>query len=227
VTIGFFYIDTGTESAAANLACARLMVQSAKREMPSVKMVQFTDQVTSGIKGVDEVRRKPSEPMALLRMRHHAGVKGDWLFVDTDVYFQRDVRRVFREHEFDIAVTNRDWKHLKAAGGFTARMPFNTGVVFSRSPHFWREVYGRLRTFPANLQQWMGDQEVIGDLVHENEDMRWFNVHQLKGSLFNYPPAIRLEKTEATRIDEAWIVHYKGPSRKKQMLSRGKVKKCA
>jgi hypothetical protein len=63
-------------------------------------------------------------------------------------------------------------------------------------------------------------------LVHENEDMRWFSIHQLKGSLFNYPPTIRLEKTEGTRIDEAWIVHYKGPSRKKMMLSRGKAKPC-
>jgi hypothetical protein len=226
VTIGFFYIDTGTDSAAANLACARLMVKSAKREMPNVGVVQFTDDATPAIKGVDEVRRKPSEPMALLRMRHHSSVTGDWLFVDTDVYFQRSVKSVFREHEFDIAVTNRDWKHLKAAGGFTARMPFNTGVVFSRSPAFWREVYGRLRQYPKSLQQWMGDQEVIGDLVHENEDMRWFSIHQLKGSLFNYPPTIRLEKTEGTRIDEAWIVHYKGPSRKKMMLSRGKAKPC-
>jgi hypothetical protein len=227
VTIGFFYIDTGTESAAANLACARLMVQSAKREMPSVKVVQFTDMTTPVIKGVDEVRRKPSEPMALLRMRHHSGVKGDWLFVDTDVYFQQDVCRVFRENKFDIAVTNRNWEHLKAAGGFTARMPFNTGVVFSRSPRFWREVYRRLRLFPASLQQWMGDQEAIGDLVAENAEMGWFTVHQLSGSRFNYPPEIKLQTTATQRLEAAAIVHYKGPSRKKQMLSRGKAKKCA
>lgn len=224
MTIGFFYIHTKTDSAEANLACARVMVKSAKREMPHVKVVQFTDLTTAEIKGVDAVIRKPSEPMALLRMRHHAGVSGDWLFVDTDVYFQRDVKRVFREQAFDIAVTNRDWKHLKAAGGFTARMPFNTGVVFSRSPSFWREVYGRLRQYPADLQQWMGDQEVIGDLVQENDEMRWFDIYQLKGSHFNYPPTIRLEKSEAQRMEEAWIVHYKGPSRKPMMLSRGKAK---
>jgi hypothetical protein len=227
MTIGFFYINTGTDIADANLACARLMVKSAKREMPNVKVVQFTDHATSGIKGVDEVRRKPSEPMALLRMRHHASVKGEWLFVDTDVYFQQDVSRVFREHEFDIAVTNRNWEHLKAAGGFTARMPFNTGVVFSRSPRFWREVYRRLRMFPPKLQHWMGDQEVIGDLVADNEEMGWFSVHQLSGSQFNYPPEIKLKNTATERLEAAAIVHYKGPSRKKQMLSRGRAKKCA
>lgn len=224
MTIGFFYIDAGTESADANRACARVMVQSAKREMPNTRVVQFTDEATSGIKGVDAVVRKPTEPMALLRMRHHAAVKGDWLFVDTDVVFQNDVSRVFRQHSFDIAVTNRDWTHLKAAGGFTARMPFNTGVVFSRAPRFWREVYSRLRAYPPDLQQWMGDQEAIGDLVRENDEMRWFTIHQLKGSIFNYPPEIKLETTATQRLAAASIVHYKGPSRKQMMLKRGKAK---
>jgi hypothetical protein len=163
--------------------------------------------------------------MALLRMRHHAGVQGKWLFVDTDVVFQQDCRKIFKNYPpFDIGVTTRDWSHLKPAGGFSERMPFNTGVVFSRQPHFWGEVYTRLRSKDPELQQWMGDQEVIGEIVEE--EFCRYNVRRLSGRKLNFPPVVNEDERSAKyeeQLRDAWIVHYKGPSRKQLLLDRMKV----
>jgi hypothetical protein len=150
-------------------------------------------------------------------------VQGRWLFVDTDVLFQQDVRPVFRNYpHFDIGVTSRAWTHLKPANGFSERMPFNTGVVFSTCPHFWSEVYTRLRDYESEKQRWMGDQEVIGEICLE-EPCR-YNVRVLSGQKFNFPPVTE-DPSESYERDlaQALIVHYKGPTRKALMLERACV----
>jgi hypothetical protein len=221
MNIGVYHIDAQTPDSEIGYLCAREMVKSAKARMPAVRIVHFTDLESPPIKGVDEVRRKPSEPMALLRMRHHAGVKGEWLFVDTDVIFQKPVHKVFRE-DFDIAVTTRNWPHLKVAVGFTERMPFNSGVMFSRCPAFWSEVYCRLRQSDRDLQEWMGDQEVICDLVTD-PDTRYTFRH-VKGSIYNFPPALPDDAVDSLALQaDAAIVHYKGPRRKPLLLKRLKM----
>lgn len=214
--IGFFHVDTDREACGLMRLCARGLVKSARKTMPGVEIVHFTDLTTKGIKGVDEVRRKPSEPMGLLRIRHNAGVPGEWVFVDTDVYFQESVQHVFKL-DFDVAVTQRDWSHLKAAGGFSDRMPFNTGVVFSRCPRFWSDVYTRMRdTLEPEQQEWMGEQQAICDVAGETDR---YAIRQLPGSRFNFPPAVPGLKP-VSRQEDAAILHYKGPDRKRLMVKR-------
>ena len=227
MNIGFYHIDTQTPDSDIGYLCAREMIKSAKARMQSCRVVHFTDLDSPAVKGVDEVRRKPSEPMALLRMRHHAGVPGDWLFVDTDVIFQKPVQKVFK-NPFDIAVTTRNWPHLKAAVGFTEKMPFNTGVIFSRCPAFWGEVYTRLRLLGPDLQEWMGDQEVICNMVED--DACRYTIAKLKGSQYNYPPALAEDFDDGKASQaEAAILHYKGPRRKTLLLGRLKQesRRCA
>ena len=224
MTIGFLHLEHG-DSAKEARNCAKAMVASARKVMPEIKIVQFSDLDTKEIKGVGAVRRKPMEPMGLLRMRHCAGVPGDWLFVDTDVIFQKSVTHVFKR-KFDVALTTRDWTHVKATGGFTERMPFNTGVVFSRSPHFWGEVYTRLRNYPKELQHFMGEQEVINDVAKEER----YRIRKLRGCIYNFPPdKPGAMPTNEQLFAEAAVLHYKG-ARKALMLERHfpvKVKQCA
>lgn len=216
--IGFYHVATQTPASDIGYECARLMVKSAKRVMPIVPVVHFTDMDSPPVKGVDAVHRKPSEPMALLRMRHHAGVQGEWLFVDTDVIFQRTVRKVF-DSEFDIGVTTRNWPHVKAAAGFTERMPYNMGVVFSRCPQFWSEVYLRLKQLTPEQQAWMGDQEVFCDVLAE--PWRPYAVKHLQGTRYNFPPMVPDDVIDwGTLEDDASILHYKGARRKPMLLNR-------
>lgn len=195
------------------------MVKSAKKLMPFVPIVHFTDETSKAVKGVSAVRRKPAEPMGLLRMRHCAGVEGNWLFVDTDILFQQPVDQVFKR-SFDVAVTKRDWAHLRTATGFAEKMPFNTGVVFSRRPHFWGEVYTRLRNMDDEQQEFMGEQQVICDLAQDDR----YKVLKLSGTQYNFPPELP-DAVPAHKLQKyASIVHYKG-DRKSMMLQESQ--RCA
>lgn len=213
--IGFYLIDTQTLDSMCGYACAQALIASARRVMPTCQIVHFTDDISPSVEGVDETIRLMGEPMARLRMRHHASVTGNWVFVDTDVVFQADVQSVFTT-DFDIAVADRDWEHVKAAAGFTDRMPFNMGVVFSRTHSFWAECYARVRQLEKPQQRWMGDQEVFCELIEEGR----FTVHQLPGSVYNFPPS--LDDNDVSRAIEAKaaIVHFKGAQRKPMMLRR-------
>jgi hypothetical protein len=224
--VGVYHVDGKTDASEQMYACGRLLVRSVHKSMRGVKVVHFTDLTSRPIKGVDDVRRKPSEPMALLRMRHHAGVTGEWVFVDTDVCVRRSVQHVF-EKPFDIALTTRNWHHLKQANGFAERMPYNTGVVFSRCPAFWGEVYTRLRREDDEAQHWMGDQQVIGDMA-ESDTCR-YGIRKVWGSKYNFPPAVGKDDNHALSLkmqQDAAILHYKGPARKAMMLRDG-IATCA
>jgi hypothetical protein len=221
VNIGFFLVDTGTVDSALGIVCATALMNSARQAMPHARVVQFTDEQSPSVAGVDEVRRLPVEPMALLRMKHHASVTGEWLFVDSDVYFQHDVTSVF-EQKFDVALTTRDWPHLKKAQGFSDRMPFNVGVVFSRSHKFWRDVYKRVADMPKAEREWMGDQQAICDMVTGSR----YRFAFLKGSRYNFPPSMDDSKASNKLLRKALIVHYKGPERKALLLNRLNDESC-
>lgn len=218
MTIGFFLVNNGSLDAALGVTCAEALIDSAKRTMPTVPVVQFTDETTEAVEGVDEVRRKPAEPMAVLRMRHHASVEGDWLFVDSDVIFQREVQHVFADR-FDVAITTRNWSHLKPAVGFSERMPFNVGVVFSRCRPFWKRVLERVTAMPDDAQQWMGDQQAVCDVVADRK-LR-FHVKFLKGSKYNLPPSMEDGNALSAELErKANIIHYKGTERKALLMER-------
>ncbi len=229
MTIGFYHVEQPTQESYDAYIWARGMVASVRRTMAEVKVVQLTDLTSRAVKGIDGVRRKPAEPMALLRMRHQAGLSGDWLFVDTDVIFERSVESMFRK-SFDIAIPKRNWDHLKPAPGFTERMPFNTGVMFSRCPSFFAEAYARLRLLSDQQQHWMGDQEVINDIL--TEDRPRYGVRYINGLRYNFPPVVPDPDAKAKLAElrsQVKITHYKGAARKAMLLERlkGEARQCA
>jgi hypothetical protein len=219
VTVGFLHVEA--EPNADGRTCAVGMVASCKRAMPNVPVVQFSDKHTPAIDGVDDVRRLPMESLALLRFRHQAAVAGEWLFLDTDVIVQKDVRKVFHG-VFHLALTTRNWKHLKPAYGFSERMPFNAGVIFSRSHAFWQDCLEVLETSDVHDQQFMGHQQIICDVAQSGR----YRVAYVKGSTYNCPPFVEGGKEggdpDLSRrlVANAHIVHYKGAARKPMLLKR-------
>lgn len=224
MTIGFLHVDGATASSEFAYLGARALVQSIRQCMLGTRIVQFSDLTSRVVKGVDAVRRKPAEPMGLLRLRHCAGVEGAWIFVDTDMMFQKNVRPVFKS-AFDVALTTRDWSHLKPASGFSERMPYNTGIVFSRNPHFWGECYTRLRDLDSDAQHFMGEQQVINQVAEETHR---YHVKKLPGSVYNYPPPLP-GPTPEEREAQAAVLHYKGADRKALLMQRirGEAQACA
>lgn len=176
---------------------AKALISSVRRVMPDVEIFQLTDGKTRGYPGVGVIRLDDDVPMAIRRMLLHASLPGDWLFVDTDVVIQKDVRHVF-EDDFDIAVTDRvgsAWENSPDVVG----MPYNMGVTFSRNPAFWAAAAEKLKTLPAKLQQWEGDQRVVCSLTKD------WNTKVLPGLIYNHTPY-----TPEEDRSHAAILHFKG-----------------
>lgn len=184
---------------------ADILVRSIRAAMPSVPIVQFTDETSPKVDGVDEVRRKPHGKMLERRMEHYAEAKGEWLLLDTDTVVQQDVQAVF-DQPFDVAVADRNWPAIPCTDEYRRVMPFNTGVIFQRNPSVYQQALAIWRGFSADEQAaWTSEQRAVAMAVSS------FTVHVLPGMVYNRPPA-----TQHEDVSDAAIVHFKG-SRKAWM----------
>ncbi len=192
-----------------DLRLPSIMAASAKRL--GYALVQMTDERTPAVPGVDALARLPwdGERLMTYRLQHLAALPEPALIVDTDVVIVRDVSAVW-EHEFDVALTRRAGPALDPTGVDLAEvMPYNTGVMFSRSQAFWQRCYDLCREFPPEAQRWYGDQYAVRFAAPE------FKVLELPVDPYNYSPA-----TAAEDVSGKLIVHYKG-KRKEWMLAAG------
>jgi len=192
-----------------DLRLPAVMAASAKRF--GYELVQMTDERTAAVPGVDTVLRLAwdGERLMTYRLQHLAALGGQALIVDTDVVFMRDVRHVW-EQVFDVALTRRAGPALDPNGVDLAEvMPYNTGVMFSRSQAFWQRCHELCLGFPPEVQRWYGDQYAVRFAAPG------FEVLELAVDPYNYSPASREED-----VSERYVVHYKGP-RKEWMLALG------
>jgi hypothetical protein len=191
---------------------ATALVEQLVRTMPGVPIIQLSDTRTDRVPGVEEVWRiATTGPILEQRLRHYAALPaGDWLLLDTDIVIRADVRAVFEDATWDLALCDRNWAHAPQTVSILQRMPFNAGVVFSRSQAFWYDVRAAWASLPPEAQSgWEGEQLAIYEVVRSGK----FRIKILPGQQYNFPP------TEGKPIPEdAAILHYKG-ARKAQLAA--------
>jgi hypothetical protein len=209
VNVGFYHAGESEQ----HLRLVRRLIDSVDMYMPGVGAVAFTEPVGDFLVAMlapDMRVLMPPGAVALCCLEAFASVFGDWLFVDTDVEIRSDVRHVFEDKDFDIAVATREGTLLEKEVGtkFMARMPVNKGSVFSRSQAFWQACAEYCRTLPDKQQNWMGDQVAVNYVISSGQ----FKVKILPNA-YNYPP-----KSKTDDLSGKHIVHYKGPNRKKWAL---------
>jgi hypothetical protein len=190
---------------------APLMVESIRR-VTGYHVVQMSDLTTPEVDGADEVVRIPFRvPLMSYRLKHLANFPYDqWVTFDTDVLVKKGLDDVWHK-PFDIAVTKRrPGKVTDTRDGtdVAPSMPFNTGVMFSREPQFWRDAYAWLRKQSDGVQAWYGDQLAVAEIASQDR----YKVLKLPASEFNWTPATRDERSDA----RVW--HYKGAEPKKWLL---------
>jgi hypothetical protein len=196
VRVGFFTVFRHDPQ---HYVLAEIMVRSVHAQMPGVPVVQFTDETSPPVPGVDSVNRKPGGPLLERRLEHYADCSGDWLLLDTDTLVRRDVRDVFPVEPFDAAFADRAWPHLPQGDSVLTSMPFNTGVAFSRNQALWQRVLADWREHGDT--DWLSEQRSVWRVVRKGA----FLVRVLPGMVYNYPP-----KSQKDPCKEAAIVHYKG-----------------
>ena len=198
----------------ADHAIPSLMVASVKAAMPGTEIVQMTDQATPAVPGVDSVVRQDwdGKKLMIYRLAHLAALeRAACVILDTDVVVQRSIAPVF-EQAFDVALTVRHEavKTLDKTKNLTPEMPYNTGVMFSREPRFWKAALEACRALPEKQHDWWGDQLSVKQVA----DTGQFNVLELPCEVYNYSPG-----TESEDLGGRHVVHYKG-ARKVWMKQR-------
>jgi lipopolysaccharide biosynthesis glycosyltransferase len=201
VNVGFYHDGPPSAHAAA-------MVASVSRVMPGTPIFQFSPEGTATMKGVTRIVTPPQPLIARAVLEAYASVTGEWLFLDTDVLVLQNVEKIF-VMEFDVAVAERrgTYKPEEERRKFMARMPWNKGVVYSRSQPFWEAAVARIGQLKESAQAWMGDQQAVCDVVASGA----FHVATLANT-FNYPPQHRHDGADKH------VLHFKGP-RKPWMLT--------
>jgi len=181
--------------------CARIMLGSARRQMPNAEIIQMTDMDEPPLDGVDTVLRMPwdgtKDDATKWRLRHLERIDGDVISADTDIVFRRDVSKVF-DWDFDIAIARRDGPIMTPDGrDLTKIMAFNSGIMWCRNNAVWKRCL-----------QWLAKHDDIGwysDQMAVNMVLPEFHVLKLHADNFNYSPS-RIGENLSRR----YVVHYKG-----------------
>lgn len=180
----------------------------ALKEVHGCEVVQMSDLRSEAVAGVDRVIRLPFKvPLMLYRFKHLLSFEHDeLLIIDTDVIAKLPIEDVW-ERPFDVGLTLRDQGELYNGDGadIGGDMPFNTGVMFSRSQQFWEDCYQWLEKQSPELQNWYGDQKAVAQIAHRPQ----YLVNVFPCSEFNWAPNSRDDSSNA----RFW--HYKGAVRKK------------
>lgn len=199
---GFVQLGFYAQGEGPHLQIAKYLIESAQKVMPDVPIFQLTDDKTPEIEGAKAVRIGGEMPMGVRRLTHYAALGGDWLFVDTDVLFKRDVRDVFDSKAFDVAIAEREGTYM-AGTKYAERNPYNFGVVFSRNQDFWRMLLPHLKQMDPAAQEWGGEQLLTCELIHMQDSP--FSVRILPSS-YNFTPY-----RETDDVADKHILHLKGP----------------
>lgn len=218
IEVVFFYVNRSGDD-----ELARIMVDSVREHMPGVPITQLTDMITDDVPGVDMVVRREPEPgimyfrsCHMAEYRHRAAI-----FLDHDIVVLKDLRPVFDE-PFDVALTRRTRKELfidevpdliDPNENAAERMPYNMGVIFSRSTKLWAD-HRNLHAQTGEMgREWYGEQIALANVLGSGR----FKVKVLSED-YNYSPSMPLED-----VSERAVLHFKGPVRKQWMMQRYKT----
>jgi hypothetical protein len=201
-----FYSSTLAE------ACAK----SVRKNFSNPYIVQFSDEYTPDVPGVDRIVRYAYNGHDLLLWRMYMAYmaskmvpeKEVWLHTDHDIIWREDPEPLIFDKPFDLAQFKRPWNSGKDTA-MAISMPYNGGVTFGRGSEVLREVCDLMDTYPSELTNWWGDQVAVAAVMKRGK-YKMLDLHEA----FNYVP----------QVDEVipnWVVavHYKGSKRKSAMLA--------
>lgn len=192
-------------------------IDSIKRHMPNVNIVQFTDQTTERVDGVTDVVRfdlpEPytyaSHPKILLWCLCRSPFT-EMINVDADIIFNGDVTPA-AEGDFDVAICTRAVDKV-VSEAFIRAHKYNGGFMVTKNLDFWKRWLEEtekqdyikdnvLRIKEADFKFSSG-QQVLAKVIDSGE----FNIKFLNGEVFNRSPNFKGENNSFTKV---W--HFKGP----------------
>ena len=183
---------------------ASQMIDSARSVMPGIKIVHLANHDCPKHPQADEIRRTPEGmEFGMMRMWHFSRLDGEWISADVDLKFLTDVWHVF-DDEFDMAAATRAGTKWEKSM-YAEVMPFNNGVLWSRSKDFWRDQLKMYPSLPESWRKW-GEQMLFNNLFQSGRYRT-----KVLPCTYNYPPADGPED-----LSQVHVLHFKG--RRKVMM---------
>lgn len=186
---------------------AEAMTASVRRHMPDAELIHV---VEVGCKKLDcfnsVMHVDPNGDFVDQLLRVMAAIDGDVISLDYDIIVQDDLTHVF-DKPFDVAFTKRPEADKTVAK--TLQASYNMGVIFSRSPEFWKYAKAIYDVQP-DRDGWLRSQSLVSQIALYLSDR--FKMIELPGEVYNHSPMTRDEDVSMRKV-----VHYKG-KRKYWML---------
>ena len=185
---------------------AAMMIASARKCMPGLRIVQATDADTEAFEGVDAVKRYPVTPLppfTLLTGWHMIQCERDTIYADTDIIFRADIRNLF-EQDFDAGLCLREKNDP-----LYVEQRYCGGIILIRNQKFFTDVYAEVETMGFQYQIWYA-----GQMAFPKVALRGYKIFELPMNVYNYAPS----EDQDSLPDSAKVIHFKGPKRKNFML---------
>jgi hypothetical protein len=202
-----FFLTQGAGSVGYILA--DMLISSIRRNIPKTEIYQLTDNKSCLCHGINGSVRLDTKN----RLEHYSQLEGEWVLIDSDVLVLDDISDVF-DSDFDVAVCDRKGVMLESEVGtdFMLKMPYNLGIIFSRSQNFWIDVLNEWNNLTVNEQTVIyGDQLALNNLIKKNEK---YKIEILPGLIYNKSP----NNIEEIGSSQHKVIHFKG-KRKYWMLN--------
>lgn len=212
-TFVFFHVGN-------DISYPQKMVKSLLRHNPDANIVMCTDTTTPDVMGVTDRFETAVDVDNLMYARVKAysrlEIEGPTVFLDTDMIVQSEIdveemlsgtqvsfcRRTFaNDAEFNIE--QRGIKFDEYAGKTIGELyPYVGCAVATNDTRFWSEVLKIFDSLDPKFKRWYGDQEALRIYGEK------YGAAEFSESVYGCLPE--------HKTDEAKILHFKGPSRKKQ-----------
>lgn len=212
-TFVFFHVGN-------DISYPQKMVKSLLRHNPDANIVMCTDTTTPDVMGVTDRFETAVDVDNLMYARVKAysrlEIEGPTVFLDTDMIVQSEIdveemlsgtqvsfcRRTFaNDAEFNIE--QRGIKFDEYAGKTIGELyPYVGCAVATNDTRFWSEVLKIFDSLDPKFKRWYGDQEALRIYAEK------YGAAEFSESVYGCLPE--------HKTDEAKILHFKGPSRKKQ-----------
>lgn len=186
---------------------AEVMTASVRKHMPTAELIHVVENGGKKLACFDSVIHiNPDGDFVDQLLRVMSSIDGNVISLDYDIIVQDDLTPIF-DQPFDVAFTKRPEVDKTVAKSLQAS--YNMGVIFSRSPEFWKYAKAIYDVQP-DRDGWLRSQSLVSQIALYLSDR--FKMIELPGEVYNYSPMMREEDVSMRKI-----VHYKG-KRKYWML---------
>lgn len=215
INFAFFHIGKNKE-------LPNLLVESIKKTNPKSKIIQFSNNFSYYVDGIDQFIYYDfsDDQIMFSRVKSYAeyDFKEPTLFVDTDMIVNKKINantifknynHLFCKRSFDSLINYEycEYHGLIDAKGksFKTIFPFLGCLIGAKNNKIFKKMLKEYNTYSNNLKKWNGDQLVLKKIFNKK------NIGVLDEKKYAYPVKEIIKNKKI--LKEVFIFHFKGKNK--------------